>query len=106
MTTNNNKLTIGMPKKNSNNNCKFKPGDKIRIVAGKYIGRFGEYRRDTDSGDCMGCVVLIGDACERKLWKTSMKLVTDQCARKEIALLAMHLSGLTIEEVMRAAQWR
>ena len=30
-----------------------------------------------------------------------MKLVTDQCARKEIALLAMHLSGLTIEEVMR-----
>ena len=74
-----------MAKKNSKKNCKFKPGDKIRIVAGTCIGRFGECRRDTDSGDCMGHVVSIGDACERKLWKTSMQLVTDQCARKEIA---------------------
>jgi hypothetical protein len=95
-----------MAKKKPKKNCKGQPRDKIRIMAGKHIGRFGECRRETESGDCMGQVMLIGDVCHRKLWKTSIELLTDESADKAIAWLAVHLSGMTMEEVVCTAQWR
>jgi hypothetical protein len=64
-------LTVTMTKK------KFKAGDKLKIVAGKHIGRTGEHRRDTDKGKDMGCVSLARDNCERKLWKTSMVKISN-----------------------------
>jgi transcription antitermination factor NusG len=53
---------------------KFKLGDKVKIVTGKYIGRTGECRRDTDKGQDMGHMMLAGDMCDRKLRKTSAEV--------------------------------
>jgi hypothetical protein len=85
---------------------KSMPGDKLKVVAGKCIGRMGECRMDTDTGDSMCWVMLIGDMCNKCIRKTSVGKLSDQGASKEMAILGMHLSGMSVEEVMHAAQWR
>jgi hypothetical protein len=61
---------------------------------------------DTDTGDSMCWVMLIGDMCNKCIWKTSIRKLSDQGASKEMAILGMHSSGMSVEEVMHAAQWR
>jgi hypothetical protein len=85
---------------------KFLPGDKVKVVAGKCTSRMGEHRMDTETGDSMGWVMLIGDMCNKCLWKTFVKKSSNQGASKEMATLGMQLSGMSVEEVMCAAQWR
>jgi hypothetical protein len=85
---------------------KLMPGDKLKVVSGKYIGRMGEYRRATDTGNSMCWVMLIGDMCNKCIRMTSIRKLSDQGASKEMAILGMHLSGMSVEEVMCAAQWR
>ena len=30
--------------------CNYQPGDKVKVIAGAYIGRMGVYRRNTMTG--------------------------------------------------------
>jgi hypothetical protein len=81
--------------------CHYQPGDKVKVIAGAYIGRMGVYRRNTKTGKDKGYVMLIGDTFDRCLWKTSLKKLTnDNEEAKEMTLLALHLSGITVEELL------
>jgi hypothetical protein len=77
---------------------KFNPGDKVMRVAGKCTGGMGEHRMDTETGNSMGWVMLIGDMCNKCLWKTSIEKSSDQGTLKEMAILGMHLSGMSVDK--------
>jgi len=81
--------------------CNYQPGDKVKVIAGACIGRMGVHRRNTMTGKDRGYVMLIGDTFDRCLWKTSLKKMTDDNEEaKEMALLALSLSGITVEELL------
>jgi hypothetical protein len=90
----------GRRRKMTKKNCHCLPGDKVKVITGACIGRMGVYRRNSKTGKDMGYVMLIGDTFDRCLGKTSLKKLTnDHEEAKEMALLALHLSGITVEEL-------
>lgn len=91
---------------------KPKPGDRTKMTSGKHEGRIGAHKRHTDNGAAnQGCVLLMGEADERRLWLSSMRVRNEstqmeRVAARKIAALAMEMSELSVEETTAVGRWR
>lgn len=105
-------ITTAMTVNKKKMKTKPKPGDRIKITSGKYEGRIGVYRRHTDNGEAnQGYVLLMGEANDRRLWISSMKVSNEATAMemneaRRIATLASEMAQLSLDEITTKGRWK